>query len=123
MYISSLKSFFNFLSKNVYTYDIMICLLSFLNIYIYIKFEEFSRVLSYKKQCICIGYVHNFDDFLKFIHSVFYLLIPTCKAKSVFYLLTISFLIFYLLDPYYILTITSRHIMCVYIIINRCNSV
>ena len=80
----------------------MICLLSFLNIYIYIKFEEFSRVLSYKKQCICIGYVHNFDDFLKFIHSVFYLLIPTCKAKSVFYLLTISFLIFYLLDPYYI---------------------
>ena len=79
----------------------MICLLSFLNIYIYIKFEEFSRVLSYKKQCICIGYVHNFDDFLKFIHSVFYLLIPTCKAKSRFYLLTISFLIFYLLDPYY----------------------
>ena len=81
----------------------MICLLSFLNIYIYIyiKFEEFSQVLSYKKQCICIGYVHNFDDFLKFIHSVFYLLIPTCKAKSVFYLLTISFLIFYLLDPYY----------------------
>ena len=71
-------------------------------IYIYIKFEEFSRVLSYKKQCICIGYVHNFDDFLKFIHSVFYLLIPTCKAKSRFYLLTISFLIFYLLDPYYI---------------------
>ena len=117
------EEFFNFLSKHVYTYDIMICLLSFLNIYIYIKFEEFSRVLSYKKQCICIGYVHNFDDFLKFIHSVFYLLIPTCKAKSRFYLLTISFLIFYLLDPYYILTITRRHIMCVYIIINRCNSV
>ena len=121
MYISSLKSFFNFLSKKCLY--IMICLLSFFSIYIYIKFEEFSRVLSYKKQCICIGYVHNFDDFLKFIHSVFYLLIPTCKAKSVFYLLTISFLIFYLLDPYYILTITRRHIMCVYIIINRCNSV
>ena len=65
MYISSLKSFFNFLSKKMYTYDIMICLLSFLNIYIYIyfKFEEFSRVLSYKKQCICIGYVHKLDGF------------------------------------------------------------
>ena len=104
-----------FFQKNVYTYDIMICLLSFLNIYIYIKFEEFSRVLSYKKQCICIGYVHNFDDFLKFIHSVFYLLIPTCKAKSVFYLLTISFLIFYLLDPYYIYILYIWYSMCVQI--------
>ena len=49
----------------MYTYDIMICLLSFLNIYkyIYFKFEEFSPVLSYKQQCICIGYVHIVDGF------------------------------------------------------------
>ena len=47
MYISSLKSFFNFLSKNVYTYEIMICLLSFLNIYIYIYLLYISSLKSF----------------------------------------------------------------------------
>ena len=51
------EEFFNFLSKHVYTYDIMICLLSFLNIYIYISslksFLEFYLIKTMYLHRIC----------------------------------------------------------------------